>query len=93
MPEKTSQTVWAAKWEHKHGEDISLHTTEEGARKQLVAWARGNLEVWDPYVDNLETYASKSDEDLIDDWGDITGYTESLYVEDHLLYSADAWGQ
>ena len=79
---KKSQTVWAAKWEHKHGEDISLHTTEEGARKQLVAWARGSLDGWN---------ADANDQDLVDNWCEITGETEALYVEDHILHSADVW--
>ena len=92
---KASQTVWVAKWEHKHGEDLAIHTTEEGARKQLVAWARETLDDWcsDPKDDWDKEHAALDDAALIEAWREITGETESLYVEDHLLYSADAWGQ
>ena len=89
----TQQTVWVAKWEHKHGGDISLHATEEGARKQLAAWARETLDDWcsDPKDDWDKEHAALDDAALIEAWPEITGETESLYVEDHLLYSADAW--
>ena len=85
---KKSQTVWAAKWEHKHGEDISLHTTEEGARKQLVAWARGTLEDW-----QADSYKNVNDKDLVANWCEITGETEVLYVEDHVLYGPEVWDE
>jgi len=84
------QTVWVAKWEHKHGEDLAIHTTEEGARKQLVAWARGCVEEWTT-PEELSFYNNLPDAHLIARWFEITGEAESLYVEDHLLYSADAW--
>jgi len=95
---KKSQTVWAAKWEHKHGEDISLHTTEEGARKQLVAWARETLEEW--HIDGKqyssldvcgEEHPTFDDDALIEAWPELTGETEFLYVEDHILHSAEVW--
>mgnify|MGYP003127357474 CR=1 FL=1 len=90
---KTSQTVWAAKWEHKHGEDISIHTTQEGAQKQLVAWARETLEDWssDPQDEWDKEHAKLDDENLIKAWTDITGGSEFLYVEDHVLHSANVW--
>jgi len=85
---KTSQTVWVAKWEHKHGDDIAIHTTEEGAQKQLVAWARAALEDFDDWEGR---YAALSDVALIEKWSDITGETEFLYVEDHILYGPEVW--
>jgi len=87
---KASQTVWVAKWEHKHGDDIAIHATEESARKQLVAWARTALEDYDDWEGR---YASLSDDALIEKWSDITGETEFLYVEDHILHSADVWDE
>ena len=96
---KTSQTVWAAKWEHKHGEDISLHTTEEGARKQLVAWARETLDGWHidgkqySSLDFDEEHPTFDDDALIEAWPELTGETEFLYVEDHVLHSAEVWDE
>jgi hypothetical protein len=87
---KTSQTVWVAKWEHKHGDDIAIHATEESARKQLVAWTRTALEDFDDWEGR---YAALSDDALIEAWPDITGETEFLYVEDHILHSADVWDE
>ena len=96
---KTSETVWLAKWEHKHGEDISLHTTEEGARKQLVAWARETLEEW--HIDGKQyssldwdqEHPTFDDDALIEAWPELTGETEFLYVEDHILYGAEVWDE
>jgi len=97
---KTSQTVWAAKWEHKHGEDISLHTTEEGARKQLVAWARETLDGW--HIDGKqyssldvcgEEHPTFDDDALIKAWPELTGETEFLCVEDHVLHGPDIWDE
>jgi hypothetical protein len=97
---KASQTVWVAKWEHKHGEDISIHTTEEGARKQLVAWARGTLDEW--HIDGKqyssldvcgEEHPTFDDDALIKAWSELTGETEVLYVEDHILYGPKGWDE
>mgnify|MGYP005829867455 CR=1 FL=1 len=85
---KTYETVWLAKWDHKHGEDISIHTTEDGARKQLVTWARGVLEDWQD-----DSYKNVSDKDLLDNWPEITGETEFLFVEDHILYGPEVWDE
>ena len=85
---KTSQTVWVAKWEHKHGDDMAIHATEEGARKQLVAWTRAAIEDFDDWEGR---YAALSDDALIEAWPDITGETEFLYVEDHILYGPEVW--
>ena len=89
IPKKTTpRTVWVAKWEHKHGEDLAIHTTEEGARKQLVAWAREALDDWQD-----ESCKNVSDHDLVANWREITGETEALYVEDHVLYGAEEWNE
>jgi len=87
---KTSQTVWVAKWDHKHGEDLTLHTTEEGAGKQCAAWAREELESW-ATPEELDFYKNLSDDDLISQWGELTGEHEYFSVEDHMLHSADVW--
>ena len=87
---KTSETVWVAKWEHKHGDDIAIHATEEGAGKQCATWAREVLGEW-ATPEELSFYNDLTDDDLIAAWPEITGETEFLYVEDHILYSADVW--
>ena len=89
---KTSQTVWAAKWEHKHGEDISLHTTEEGAGKQCALWARQALEEW-ATPEELSFYNDVADDDLLARWPELTGETEFLFVEDHVLHGPEVWDE
>ena len=89
---KPSQTVWLAKWDHKHGEDISIHTTEEGAGKQCTTWARQALEDW-ATPEELEFYSDLTDDDLIAAWPEITGETEFLFVEDHILYGPEVWDE
>ena len=89
---KTSETVWLAKWDHKHGEDISIHTTEEGAGKQCATWAREALEDW-ATPEEFEFYNNLTDDDLIAHWPELTGETEFLFVEDHALYGAEVWDE
>ena len=74
--------VFLALWDHKHGQDMSAHTTEEGAFNQCVQWARETIEEWEDFPDEDETsYAELSDEDLFNSWGDITGHTEFMMIE------------
>ena len=68
--------IFLAVRDHKKGLEQSAHTTHDGARQQLAQWARDSLEVWaDPDYDDY------TDEQLIESWGEITGYNEYLLVE------------
>ena len=80
IPKKKQQTIHLAVWDHKHGLDMSAHTTEKGAFKQCVDWAREALEEWQD-----DSYKSYTDEDLYSSWGDITGFTEFFRVDTVLL--------
>jgi hypothetical protein len=74
--------VFLALWDHKHGQDMSAHTTEEGAFNQCVQWARGTVEEWEGFADEDEAvYAELSDKELFSSWGDITGHTEFFTIE------------
>ena len=69
-------SIFLAVWDHKHGVDNSAHTTERGAFKRCVEWARDTLHEWqDESCDEL------SDEELFDAWGEITGFTEFLSIK------------
>ena len=74
------QTVFIAIWEHKHGEDMSVHSTRGAAWTQCVEWARGALEV---QQDN--SYENYTDEDLFWAWPEITGDTEFLTIRETTL--------
>lgn len=80
---EAQKTIFLAVWDHKHGQNVAAHTTENGARKQLVAWARDALSDWLDYGD--KDYAKMSDSDLLDNWGEISGYTEYFEVQGVLL--------
>tara|TARA_R110000824_G_scaffold67377_9_gene174620 strand:+ start:5871 stop:6185 length:315 start_codon:yes stop_codon:yes gene_type:complete len=86
------KTVYIAMWDHKHGTDMSAHTTYDGAFKANVAIARENLPDWCDWVGgapNTTEYDSFTDEELLECWGEITGYTEFFKVEDLELHSED----
>ena len=82
---QNQQQIYLAQWDHKHGQDISAHTTHDGAAKQCVEWARDALEEWMPYAPDGEEYSSLNDEELVANWGEITGYTEFFKVDSLLL--------
>jgi len=74
--------VFLALWDHKHGQDMSAHTSEQGAFNQCVQWARGTVEEWEGFADEDEAvYAELSDKELFSSWSDITGHTEFLTIE------------
>jgi hypothetical protein len=73
---REQQTIYLAVWDHKHGVDNSAHTTERGAFKQCIEWARNVLKEWQD-----ESFNELTDEELFDNWGDITGFTEFFSVK------------
>jgi len=83
-----AKTIYLATWDHKHGQDISAHTTDEGAFQQCVAWMRETLEEWVDYHSSDEEayYSSLSDSDLFDSWPEITGDNEFMSVQDLQLH-------
>ena len=84
IPKKKQQTIYLAIWDHKHGQDVSAHTTEEGARKQLVDWARDALLEWQTHEEE-SYYGNMRDSDLLGCWSEITGDTEFFRVDEALL--------
>ena len=52
MREEQEITVCIAVYEHKHGDDMSVHRTIEGAEAHLREIARENLEVWGKTLTN-----------------------------------------
>ena len=78
---KRQQSVYLAKWDHKHGQDISAHTTEDGAYNQCIQWARDTLEDW-----GGDLYENISDAELFSNWTEITGYNEFFEVDELPLH-------
>ena len=82
------KTIFLAVWDHKHGQDVAAYTTEKGAQRQLVVWARDVLEEWTWPNDN-HPYAEYTDEDLIGNWGEISGDTEFFRVDEIQLHNEE----
>ena len=77
-------SIFLAIWDHKHGQDVSVHTTRKGAQKQLIAWARDALEGW-TWPNENHPYTEYTDKDLIGNWGEITGDSEYFRIDETLL--------
>jgi hypothetical protein len=79
--------IFLAVWDHKHGQDVSAHVTEDGAQKQLVIWARENLEEWVYPKDDWDNYyTGLNDGALIKAWPEVTGNTEFFRVDEVQLH-------
>ena len=69
--------IFLAKYEHKHGTDERAFKTRRGAEGQLQQWAEQYVDEWGPMVpDNMPT------PNLVEQWTDITGGNEFLYIEE-----------
>ena len=91
IPKKqASQTIFLATWDHKHGQDISAHTTEPGAFQQCVEWMRETLDEWVPFYaqDDDHCTGGMTDEELFESWGDVTGGNEFMTVQPIDLHKA-----
>jgi len=78
---KVRGTVYLAEYEHKHGSDYSVHTTQEGAQ----SWFRDIVFDWkseclDP--DDEDPYNEFSLDELIESWGEVTGHTEFFNIHE-----------
>ena len=73
-------TVCLAVYEHKHGDDLSVHRTFAGAEAHLRTVARENLEGWGEdiakYGDNIASW-----NEVVRSWHDIAGMTEFMRIE------------
>ena len=77
----TPKTIYLAMHDHKHGMDVTAHTTEESAKKWCVSVMRETLEDW--WYNNLDDL---TDTELWQAWSEITGDTEFFSVEPTQLH-------
>ena len=74
-------TVYLAEYEHKHGNDYSVHTTQEGAQN----WFRDIVSDWKSEfldADDEYPYNEFSLDELIESWGEVTGHTEFFNIHE-----------
>ena len=81
IPKKQPQVIYLAKWDHKHGQDISAYATEDSAYDQCIQWARATLKDWGD-----DSYDNFSDAELFSNWTEITGYNEFFEVDELPLH-------
>ena len=65
--------VFLATYQHKHGTDYSIHKTAMGARE----WHKSIADEYrDSFLDIGDSMYSAELDDLVDEWHDITNYSE-----------------
>ena len=79
-----TKTIYLAKHDHKHGMDVTAHTTEEGARKWCISIMREDLE------ERGSNSLHLTDDELWKSWSIISGETEFFSVKATRLYDMPA---
>ena len=69
-------SVYVLIYDHKHGQDLSIHRTLDGARTRRATMMRDNLGEW-----NEKDYDNILDSELHLHWPEISGYTEFFSIE------------
>ena len=69
--------IFLAKYEHKHGTDERAYASREGAEWQLEQWADQYAAEWKPFTPENMPAAN-----LVEQWTDITGGNEFLFIEE-----------
>ena len=73
--------IFLAKYEHKHGTDERAVKTRVGAEWLLAQWAEQYIDEWTPL--SLEhSPLNNTFSQLVEQWTDITGGNEFLYIEE-----------
>jgi hypothetical protein len=84
-----TEKIWLAKYDHRHGEDLSAHRTREGALARIAAWASEWIEDVPAARDPAKYLAIKSliaDPDghrtLLFAWREYTDGCEDMNLEE-----------
>tara|TARA_R110002012_G_scaffold292704_1_gene487972 strand:+ start:95 stop:358 length:264 start_codon:yes stop_codon:yes gene_type:complete len=86
MTEEQEVTVCIAVYEHKHGDDMSVHRTIEGAEAELREIARENLDNWGEDPDKYANMSVEEQDELCRNWHDMTGMSEFMKIEVRTLH-------
>ena len=73
---KILNTVYVVVYDHKHGQDLSVHKTLDSARVKRTQMMRENLAEW-----NDNNYNNIPDDKLHLHWPELSGYTEFFSIE------------
>lgn len=78
MEQTKNNDVYLAIYDGKHDMSITVHSTKEGASTWLAREARYCLLRWHWHS---AKYTSMLDKELVSNWSDITGDSESMRIE------------
>mgnify|MGYP003625373500 CR=1 FL=1 len=74
--------IYLATYEHKHGMDKSIHKTLSGAQE----WAKSIAADWiDMFLSDDDMWRNLSIDEVVENWGEITGHTEFFNIEEYPL--------
>jgi hypothetical protein len=80
MPE-VLKNIYVALWTHEQGQEISVHTTKDGAYEQCIAWANESLNKKEDVGQQINEFVNYTNSELCANWCEITNYTEFLRVD------------
>ena len=73
--------IYLAEYSHKHGNDYSIHTTQDGAQdwfKEIAAdWKENHL-----HIDEEDPYYDYSLDEMVESLGEISGGTEFFDIHE-----------
>ena len=73
------ESVWIVEYSHKHGSDIFVCASEEVAENRCLA-------IVNEYRDEFESCDRRTDQELLEDWGEFTGYREAIsYAKEEVI--------
>ena len=75
-----TKTIYLAMHDHKHGMDVTAHTTEEGAKNWCIRVMREDLE------ERGSNSLHMTDDELWKSWSIISGETEFFSIEPTQLH-------
>jgi len=83
MAEPQELTVCIAVYQHKHGEELSVFRTLEGAKSHLREIAKEFYEGWShdaPHIGDTEAW-----DKIVENWHVMAGWTEFMRIEARTL--------
>ena len=83
MTEPQELTVCIAVYQHKHGEELSVFRTLEGAKSHLREIAKEFYEGWSqdvPHIGDTEAW-----DEIVENWHEMAGWTEFMRIEARTL--------
>jgi len=72
--------VFVLKFDHKHGTDIAVHSSKDGAFASAILYMRSAAAEWGEEVEHL------SDDELWRLWAELSGETEFFSIDEYEVF-------